>query len=104
MLEHMSRSIRVGEVAAVAGLSPFHFTRVFKKETGLAPYAYLTQIRLDHARSLLTTTSMPIGHIAQLTGFRTQAHFTAIFKRGIGMPPGKYRDAHAPPRPEDSPT
>jgi len=84
-------ALNVEQVAAVVGLSPFHFTRLFTAATGKAPHAYLTQIRIAEASRLLGSTCLPIAEIAQRTGYATHAHFTGMFGRHVGMTPAAYR-------------
>ena len=95
MFERLHEQIRVCDIAGAMGSSEFHFARIFKKETGHAPHAYLTLLRLAYAKLLLTTTSVPLAEIARRTGFKTQAHFTGVFSRRVGTTPSKYRKSHA---------
>jgi len=78
------------ELAAIAGLSPFHLVRVFKDETGLPPHTYLTHVRIQRARELLMDNPMSIADVAYATGFTDQSHLTRWFKRIVGVTPGKY--------------
>ena len=84
--------ISLDSVADAAGLSPFHLSRVFKKETGLPPHKYLTQVRVHRARAMLTG-GLPIADVALATGFADQSHLTKWFKRVIGVPPGAYQQS-----------
>ena len=88
---HQDKDLSVTGVAASVGLSAFHFTRMFTKATGKAPHAYLTQVRLEHARQLLGATCLPIAEIANRCGYATHAHFTGVFGRHVGMTPATYR-------------
>lgn len=78
------------ELAAIAGLSPFHLVRVFKDETGLPPHTYLTHVRIQRAREMLMNDPMSIADVAYATGFTDQSHLTRWFKRMVGVTPGKY--------------
>jgi AraC-like DNA-binding protein len=82
--------ITLDDVANAAGLSPFHLSRVFKKETGLPPHKYLTQVRVQRAQDLLQG-GLPIVDVACATGFADQSHLTKWFKRIVGIPPGAYQ-------------
>ena len=77
-------------MAAVAGLSPYHFIRVFGRHTGLPPYAYLIQVRIRRARVLLEE-GQTVAAAACAVGFADQSHLTRHFKRLTGIAPGKYR-------------
>ena len=86
--------LRVADLAEIACLSPFHFSRMFKMSTGRTPHAYITQRRMLRACDLLSNSTMTIGEIARRTGYRTQAHFTGAFRAYAGCPPGQYRESH----------
>jgi AraC-like DNA-binding protein len=80
----------LGGLAREAGLSPFHLVRVFERETGVTPHAYLTQVRVERARQRLAGPER-LADIAAACGFADQAHLTRLFKRQTGMTPGNYR-------------
>ncbi len=83
--------ISLTDLARMVGLSPFHLVRVFEKQFGITPHAYLTQTRVKRARQSLAGTER-IVDIAMNCGFSDQAHLTRLFKRQIGITPGKYRN------------
>jgi len=83
------------ELAAVTGLGPFALLRAFRAETGLPPHAYLNQLRVRQARSLLDGGLAP-AQVAARTGFADQAHLTRHFKRVVGVPPGAYQRERQP--------
>jgi AraC-like DNA-binding protein len=86
---HFQENVALETLAQVAGLSPFHLTRIFQKQVGLPPHAYLTHLRVQHARRLLPL-GMPLVDVALASGFADQSHFTRWFKRIIGVTPGQY--------------
>ena len=86
--------LRVEDLGRHACLSPFHFARMFKVSVGQAPHAYLTTKRMQHARDLLGGSTVPIAEVARRVGFRTQAHFSGVFRKQVGMTPGQYRREH----------
>jgi AraC-like DNA-binding protein len=88
---HYADNPSLQQLAAAAYLSPFHLIRVFQYELGLSPHAYLTQVRVRHARSLLAQ-GQPIVSVANATGFSDQSHLTRHFKRILGVTPGQYRN------------
>jgi AraC family transcriptional regulator len=92
--QRYNEPLRVEDLGRHAALSPFHFARMFKISVGQAPHAYLTTKRMQHARELLSTTAVPIAEIARRVGFRTQAHFSGVFRKQVGMTPGQYRREH----------
>ena len=89
MQAHFARDLSINELAACAGLSPFHFVRCFRRATGLPPHAWLTQLRLDHARALLGRGRSP-ADAAVAAGFYDQSHLIRHFKRTYGITPGQY--------------
>ena len=85
---HLERRISLAELAEVAGLSRYHFLRVFARAKGLPPHAYLLQTRLDRALELLRAGE-PIAQVAYATGFADQSHLTRRFRSMFGVTPGE---------------
>jgi AraC-like DNA-binding protein len=92
MVEHLSETVRLTDVAAAVRLSPFYFLRTFKRSTGMPPHAYLNQIRLERARALLRAGESP-AQVAAALGFADQSHLTRRFKAAFGVTPSQYRAA-----------
>ena len=88
--ERLAEPPSLAELSAVTGLSQFALLRAFRAQTGLPPHAYLNQLRVRRARSLLDD-GLPATEVAALTGFADQAHLTRHFKRVVGVPPGAYQ-------------
>jgi len=88
---HLGDDVRVAELAAIAGTSPQHFARAFKRKLGEAPYAYVRRRRLDRARDAVRASDEPLHVIAARLGFADQAHLTRWFRRRFGVPPGALR-------------
>lgn len=88
---HLGERCPLEELAGVAHLSAFHFSRMFRRSTGRSPHAYLLARRLERGREMLADPGVPIAQIAWLVGFRTQSHFTNAFRRAFGIAPGGYR-------------
>jgi AraC-like DNA-binding protein len=89
--DHFDRCISLSELANVAGLSRMHFAAQFRAATGYRPREYLLNHRVEHAKTLLTTTERPLAEIALAVGFSTQAHFSTVFKRISGESPARWR-------------
>jgi AraC family transcriptional regulator len=89
--EHISEVIHVERMAAEAHMSPFHFARMFKQATGQPPHLYVVMQRVSHAKALLQGTDLPLIDVAEMTGFRTQGHFTGVFRRYAGLTPRTFR-------------
>ncbi|MGH8629698.1 MAG: helix-turn-helix transcriptional regulator [Burkholderiales bacterium] len=93
---HLSENFRLEDMAAAAGLSAFHFARMFKKTTGLTPHRYLMNMRLDKAKALLRECERSLTEIAAECGFWDQSHMSRVFKRLAGVSPVEYRDGSRP--------
>jgi AraC family transcriptional regulator len=93
MNAHLTRNASLSELAGVAGLSANHFLTCFKLATGVAPHRYLISKRIELARELLRNPGLSIGEIAAAVGFANQSHFTAHFRRILGLTPAQFRRA-----------
>ena len=97
--DNFSRKLSLAEMAAVCGLSPYHFARAFSKTFGMSPHRYILVLRLDFAEKLLVETSMSITDIADLSGFSSQSHFTTTMKKYRQMTPLQARARQTRGRP-----
>jgi AraC-like DNA-binding protein len=88
--------ITVADLAAAAGLSRAHFSRMFTRTFGESPHAYLQTRRLERAAALLRYTDRSVADICVLVGLQSVGSFTTSFTRVFGMPPAAYR-ASMPP-------
>jgi len=88
----LEEDLPLGTLAAEAALSPWHFLRLFRRETGATPHLYLLQRRLARARALLEAGEAPAA-VASATGFTDQSHLTHRFRRAYGVTPARYRRA-----------
>lgn len=82
----------LADLAALCGLSPHYLNRLFQREVGLPPHAYLVQRRLLRARQLMRAGLSP-ADAALAAGFSDQSHLHRHFKRAVGLTPGQYRSA-----------
>jgi AraC family transcriptional regulator len=89
--ESLGESLKVRELAERVGLSQFHFARMFRRSVGRPPHGYLTDLRMERAKRLLRETDLPLARVATSVGYQTQAHFTGVFHREVGVTPGNYR-------------
>ncbi|QKC97414.1 helix-turn-helix domain-containing protein [Mesorhizobium sp. NZP2298] len=90
---NLTRKISVDELAALAKLSPKHFTQAFSRTFGMAPHRYLLDLRLDHATRLLSDEAMTIAEVAYLSGFSSQSHLTAAMRKYRGTTPTRFRSS-----------
>lgn len=89
--ENYWKPLNIEDLATLALLSVYHFSRKFKQFTGLSPHEYLVQQRLINAKSLLKNTNMSINSISEMIGFNTASHFIATFKKHTNMTPHEFR-------------
>lgn len=89
--ERLSDGLSLGELAACVRMSQFHFARKFRLSTGQSPHAYLTQQRMERAKRLLRESDLPLAQVARRVGYQTQAHFTGVFRRHVGLTPRVFR-------------
>lgn len=82
---------RMEDIAAELDLSRAHFFRIFKKHTGLTPYQYHLELKLNRARQMLRNSDLPVKQIARLLGFSNVYHFSKLFKNKIGLAPTQWR-------------
>ncbi len=90
---HLAEDLSLTDLAAVACLSPFHFTRAFKARHGMSPVRFVQRRRVERAMRLLAVPGNRLIEIAHQCGFADQAHFTTAFRRVTGMAPGAWRSA-----------
>jgi AraC family transcriptional regulator len=91
MAEHTAEEFSLDRLAAQAGLSRFHFQRLFKAATGVSPSRYHIDLRLNEARRLLRETKMSVVDVALEVGYANPSHFARLFRREIGLSPSDYR-------------
>jgi len=91
MEAHLDEAFSLAQLAQEAGLSPFHFSRLFKQSTGLSPSQYLIRERIGRARHLLNETRKSILEIGLEVGYSSPSHFAKVFRREVGVPPLEYR-------------
>jgi AraC-like DNA-binding protein len=90
---HSEREIDLEGAAGQAGISPFHFLRLFSGVLGVTPHQYLVRSRLRHAARLLVDEERSITDIAYDVGFGDLSNFVRTFHRAAGVPPLKFRQA-----------
>jgi AraC family transcriptional regulator len=92
IMENLEGSPKLGQMAAVAHLSPYHFARRFKAATGLAPHQYVIARRVERAQHLLRKDDeLELAEVALRAGFSDQSKFSFHFKRLIGVTPRQFR-------------
>jgi AraC family transcriptional regulator len=94
--DQLDTDLTVSGIAQAVGMSPYHFTRLFKESTGQSPHQYVVDARVRKAKELLTTGKFTISEAASHLGFADQSHLTRHFKRVFGLPPKKLLSRRRP--------
>jgi AraC family transcriptional regulator len=84
-------SIKLADLANIAGISQFHFTRLFKQSMSISPHQYLLQQRVERAKYLLKSSTFALADIALQCGFSSQSHLGKCFREVTGMTSSNYR-------------
>lgn len=91
ILERLGDTVEVTELAHACALSRSHFSRAFKRSTGLSPQDWIRHQRLARAKQLIQSTDLSLTQISLECGFCDQAHFCHIFTRSEGINPFAWR-------------
>ena len=89
--DNLSRKLTLAEMAGAARMSPYHFARSFKKDTGLSPHRYVVQRRVERAKALLAGTDLTIAEVARAVGFSNRSHLAFHVGRLLGASPKTLR-------------
>lgn len=85
--DNLDQHLTLAELSLVAGMSPYHFARTFKRVTGVTPHRYVLTARVEQAKNLLLQGKLTLAEIASQVGFFDQSHFTRSFKQLVGVTP-----------------
>lgn len=88
---NIGEPITLANLAATAGMSRMYFAKQFRTTTGIRPHDFVLRKRIERAQQLLAATSDALVDIALSVGFKTQAHFTTVFKNVVGSTPYQWR-------------
>ncbi|WP_199614355.1 helix-turn-helix transcriptional regulator [Paenibacillus alkalitolerans] len=86
------RPLTLEEIAAAAGVSKYHFCKMFQRYYGLPPTQYVTKKRIEAAALDLRRTDRPVAHVAAACGFDNGSYFGKVFRRIVGVTPMQYRE------------
>ena len=92
VVSRLCETIRLPELADVVGISPYHFSRLFKAKTGETPVAFVMRIRMENAVRMLKETTLAIGDVAYRTGFSSQSHLSRRLREAYGLTPAQLRE------------
>jgi transcriptional regulator GlxA family with amidase domain len=96
---HLDGAITTQDLATIAKVSTYHFTRAFRESLAETPHEYVMRRRIERAQGLMLTTGIALGRIAIDCGFADQTHFNKLFRRRVGESPGVWRRARLAPPP-----
>ena len=91
MAAQLDGEVALETLAGVAGCSPTHFSRAFKRSTGMPPFRWLLERRIERAKELLADPCESLAEVAVAVGFAAQPQFTTAFRRATGITPGAWR-------------
>ncbi|GAA3411303.1 AraC family transcriptional regulator [Paenibacillus hodogayensis] len=91
MERHLDENVTRETLAALAGMNPEHYSRLFRKYMGASPIDYLTGLRMERAKTLMRQSEAPIAVIARQVGFTDPYYFSRRFRQAVGLPPLSYR-------------
>jgi AraC-like DNA-binding protein len=89
--QHYTEPLRLEPVARMAGFTPSHFSRLFSKREGMPFERYVSGLRIERARQLLSGTAVHVTRVAELCGFHTPQYFCRVFRLTVGVTPLAYR-------------
>lgn len=89
--DYRDPALRLADLARDAGLSLYHFARLFRRHTGVSPYAYLLRVRMSEAMDHLLSTPLSVKEISRMMGFNDVSHFCRVFRQHHGLSPGRAR-------------
>lgn len=95
MHQNYGQKLSVKKLAGIINMSESHFTRIFKKETGMAPMEYLLGVRLEKARKLLRAGNMNVTEVSMNCGFNSISHFSSSFTKHLGLTPSEYQNTYS---------
>lgn len=89
---NITQPISTSDLMRVSGLSRSYLARLFVKEVGCTPMEYINNAKIEEAKTLLTSTSLPVVDIASYLGYSTNSYFHRIFKQSTSMTPSSFRE------------
>ncbi|WP_298279930.1 AraC family transcriptional regulator [uncultured Bradyrhizobium sp.] len=90
--QNLTKSITLDDLAGLAGLSSYHFSRKFKADLGMAPHNYVVSRRVERAKRLLKSGRLPLKLVAAECGFTDQSHLNRVFRKFLGVTPNGFRN------------
>ena len=92
--ERLADDVSLEDAARHCGLSPFHFSRVFKAAIGMSPMAWFASLRVARAKELLRAGQLRVKEVASLVGYKDEYYFMRVFKKHTGLTPHRFSLMH----------
>ena len=90
-VENLAEDLTLAGLADLVNMSPFHFSRQFKAQTGYSPYEFIINSRIDSAKHLLKQSDLSIREVAYSVGFNSESNFIHTFRQRVGQTPNQFR-------------
>jgi AraC-like DNA-binding protein len=91
MRDCLAEELNLADLSLEADLSTWHFLRAFREAFGETPHEYLTRLRIERAKDLLTVSSRYVTDVCFDVGFTSLGSFSTLFRRQVGLPPSAFR-------------
>lgn len=91
MCDTYQHPIKLADISAEANLSPYHFQRTYKKSYGETPHEFLTRLRIDKAKTLLSKGNHSVTDACFEVGFSSLGSFSSLFVKQVGLSPSEYQ-------------
>jgi transcriptional regulator GlxA family with amidase domain len=91
MRDCLDQPLTLADLSSEARLSEWHLIRAFRASFGETPHAFLTRLRLERAKHLLTVSTRPVTEICFDVGFTSLGSFSTLFRREVGLSPAAFR-------------
>jgi AraC family transcriptional regulator len=91
LMAHLSEDVSLGDLAALVGLSPYHFCRAFSAATGMPPHRWRLERRMERVRDLLVSTDLSVTQVAAMVGYDDSGRLAAAFRKSTGVTPTEFR-------------
>ena len=89
--DNLDQNLSLAQMSQLVQMSPHYFATLFKESMGIAPHQYITKCRIEKAKSLLAARELSVTQVSYLVGFKSQSHFTKVFRKYVGVTPKEFR-------------